>query len=96
MTPCDGGREEGTARGRKRKRESKEGMNEEREGQSKKGKITRGLQITKQIHMQMQSHTVKVYNIHNFMYDGAQAVKVSSHCNHGFRTCGISTYFSHR
>ena len=40
-----------------------EGMNEEREGQSKKGKITRGLQITKQIHMQMQSHTVKVYII---------------------------------
>ena len=33
-------------------------MNEEREGQSKKGKITRGLQITKQIHMQMQSHTL--------------------------------------
>ena len=43
---------------KKRKRESKEGMNEEREGQSKKGKITRGLQITKQIHMQMQSHTL--------------------------------------
>ena len=33
-------------------------MNEEREGQSKKGKITRGLQITKQVHMQMQSVAV--------------------------------------
>ena len=39
---------------RKRESGSKEGMNEEREGQSKKGKITRGLQITKQIHIHMQ------------------------------------------